>query len=114
MGAAVAHARPPHPPGQARPRTAAPARLRRVAPRRSGQPAGRRHRRAPPRRDPRLPQAIKGSTTWWLTVRYGKRGRTRSVPLDEDALDAITAWVKSRPAAATEHLLLSLPRTAPT
>jgi integrase len=60
--------------------------------------------------DPRLRQAIRGSTTWWLTVRYGKRGRTRAVPLDEAALEAIVAWVKSRPAAATEHLLLSLPR----
>jgi integrase/recombinase XerD len=26
-------------------------------------------------------------------------------------LEAVVAWVKSRPAAATEHLLLSLPRT---
>ena len=61
--------------------------------------------------DPRLRQAIKGSTSWWVTVRYGKRGRTRAVPLDDDALEAIVAWVKSRPSAATEHLLLSLPRT---
>jgi integrase/recombinase XerD len=61
--------------------------------------------------DPRLRQAIKGSTSWWLTVRYGKRGRTRAIPLDDAALEAIVAWVKSRPAAPTEHLLLSLPRT---
>jgi integrase/recombinase XerD len=61
--------------------------------------------------DPRLRQAIKGSTSWWVTVRYGKRGRTRAVPLDNDALEAIVGWVKSRPAAASEHLLLSLPRT---
>jgi integrase/recombinase XerD len=61
--------------------------------------------------DPRLRQAIKGSTSWWVTVRYGKRGRTRAIPLDEDALEAIVAWVKSRPAAPTEHLLLSLPRS---
>ena len=46
-----------------------------------------------------------------MTIRYGKRGRTRAIPHDEDALAAITAWVKGRPAAATEHLLLSLPRT---
>jgi integrase len=32
------------------------------------------------------------------------------VPLDDDALEAIVACVKSRPPAATEHLLLSLPR----
>ena len=31
--------------------------------------------------------------------------------LDEDALSAITAWVKVRPVAASEQLLLSLPRT---
>ena len=61
--------------------------------------------------DPRLRQAINGSTPWWVTVRYGKRGRTRVVPLDDDTLEAIVAWVKSRPAAATEHLLLSLPRS---
>jgi integrase len=61
--------------------------------------------------DPRLRQAIKGSTSWWITVRYGKRGRTRAIPLDEDTLAAITAWVKVRPTAATDHLLLSLPRT---
>ena len=56
-------------------------------------------------------RAIHRSTSWWVTVRYAKRGRTRAVPLDEDALAAILAWVKSRPPAATEHLLLSLPRT---
>ncbi len=61
--------------------------------------------------DARLRQAINKSTSWWVTVHYGKRGRTRAVPLDEDTLDAIAAWVKARPAAATEHLLLSLPRT---
>jgi len=63
--------------------------------------------------DPRLRQAIAGSTSWWVTVRYGKRGRTRTVPLDQDALDAIVAWVKARPTAATENLLLSLPRSRP-
>jgi integrase/recombinase XerD len=61
--------------------------------------------------DPRLRQAIARSTSWWVTVRYGKRGRTRAIPLDEHALSAITAWVKVRPGAASEHLLLSLPRT---
>ncbi len=60
--------------------------------------------------DPRLRHAIKSSTSWWVIVRYAKRGRTRIVPVDDDALEAIVAWVKSRPAAATEHLLLSLPR----
>ena len=61
--------------------------------------------------DPRLRQAIKGSTSWWAIVRNGKRGRSRAIPLDEAALEAIIAWVKSRPTAATDHLLLSLPRT---
>jgi len=61
--------------------------------------------------DPQLRQAIKGSTAWWAIVRHGKRGRTRAVPLDQDALEAIVAWVKSRPRAASEHLLLSLPRS---
>jgi integrase len=45
-----------------------------------------------------------------VTVRYAKRGRTRVAPLDDNALEAIVAWVKSRPPAATEHLLLSMPR----
>ncbi|MBV9803332.1 MAG: tyrosine-type recombinase/integrase [Solirubrobacterales bacterium] len=61
--------------------------------------------------DPRLRQAIHCSTSWWVTVRRAKRGRSRRVPLDHDALEAIIAWVKIRPDAATEHLLLSLPRT---
>ncbi len=60
--------------------------------------------------DPRLRQAITASTSWWVTVRYAKRGRTRAIPLDSGALDALAAWVKARPVAATEHLLLSLPR----
>ncbi|MGH2798299.1 MAG: tyrosine-type recombinase/integrase, partial [Thermoleophilaceae bacterium] len=63
--------------------------------------------------DPRLRQAIKGSTAWWAIVRYGKRGRSRAIPLDEDALEAVVAWVRSRPSAASEHLLLSLPRSSP-
>jgi len=61
--------------------------------------------------DPRLRQAINGSTSWWVTIGYGKRGRTRAIPLDEDSLVAITAWVKVRPTAAADHLMLSLPRT---
>ncbi len=54
--------------------------------------------------DPRLRAAIAHSTSWWVTVRYGKRGGTRAIPLDEDTLSAITAWVKVRPAATgSEH-----------
>jgi integrase len=62
--------------------------------------------------DPRLRQAIRGSTSWWVSVRYGKRGRNRIIPLGEDALEALVAWVKSRPTAPTEHLLLALPAPA--
>lgn len=62
--------------------------------------------------DGRLRQAIAHSSAWWVTVRYAKRGRTRQVPLDEDALEAIVQWVKARPVADSEHLLLSLPRAA--
>ena len=36
--------------------------------------------------DPRLRRAIKGATAWWVTVRYGKRGNRRHVPLEHDAL----------------------------
>jgi integrase/recombinase XerC len=61
--------------------------------------------------DGRLRTAISRSTSWWVTVRYGKRGRTRAIPLDQDALASIAAWVKVRPATTTAHLLLSLPRT---
>jgi integrase len=41
--------------------------------------------------DGRLREAIGRSTSWWVTVRYGKRGRTRAIPLDEAALAAIAA-----------------------
>jgi site-specific recombinase XerD len=61
--------------------------------------------------DPRLRRAIKGSTAWWVTVRYGKRANRRHVPLEHDALDAITAWVRARPTYANEQLLVSLPRS---
>ena len=60
--------------------------------------------------DPRLRRAINGSTAWWATVRYGKRGRRRYVPLEHDALEAITAWVRARPTCAHDELLVSLPR----
>jgi integrase/recombinase XerD len=61
--------------------------------------------------DGRLRRAIARSTAWWVTVRYAKRGRTRHVPLEQDALDAIIAWVKVRPTCAHDELLVSLPRT---
>lgn len=61
--------------------------------------------------DARLRRAIPHSTNWWVTVRYGKRGRRRTVPLEQDALEAITTWVRARPTCAYEELLVSLPRT---
>ncbi len=44
-----------------------------------------------------------------VTTRHGKRRRTRQVPLDADALQALVAWIKVRPTAADDQLLLSLP-----
>ncbi|MGI8731367.1 MAG: tyrosine-type recombinase/integrase, partial [Solirubrobacteraceae bacterium] len=61
--------------------------------------------------DPRLRRAIARSTPWWVTVRRGKRGRRRRVPLEQGALDALTAWVHVRPTCAHNELLVSLPRT---
>ena len=61
--------------------------------------------------DPRLRHAIARSTPWWVTVRRGKRGRRRRVPLEQAALDALTAWVRTRPTCAHEEVLVSLPRT---
>jgi site-specific recombinase XerD len=61
--------------------------------------------------DGRLRKAIPHSTSSWVTVTYGKRGRQRAVPLEDHALDAITAWVKARPVCAHEQPLVSLPRT---
>jgi integrase/recombinase XerD len=46
-----------------------------------------------------------------VTVQRGKRGRARAVPLAEDALDALVAWVKVRAACASDRPLASLPRT---
>ena len=61
--------------------------------------------------DPRLRHAIARSTPWWVTVRRGKRGRRRRVPLEHAALDALTSWVRVRPTCAHDELLVSLPRT---
>jgi site-specific recombinase XerC len=46
-----------------------------------------------------------------MTVTYGKRGRRRKIPLAEQALDVIAAWVRARPVTEREELLLSLRRT---
>ena len=52
-------------------------------------------------------------TNWWLSVPYAKRGRSRSIPLPQEVLDAISSWFKVRPPTTTDHLLVSLARTTP-
>ena len=61
--------------------------------------------------DARLRRAIAQSTAWWVTVRRGKRGRRRRVPLEHAALEALTSWVRTRPTCQHDELLISLPRT---
>jgi integrase/recombinase XerD len=60
--------------------------------------------------DGRLRQAVEHPTEWWVTVTYGKRGRRRRIPLERDALAAVRDWFEHRPAADSEHLLVSLSR----
>lgn len=43
-----------------------------------------------------------------VVVRGSKRGRTRTIPLHAEALEALRAWYASRPAAATDTLFVSL------
>lgn len=43
-----------------------------------------------------------------IVVRGSKRGRTRTVPLHADAVQALRGWYASRPRAATEALFVSL------
>jgi hypothetical protein len=64
--------------------------------------------------DPRLRAAVARSTRWWVTVRYGERGRTRAIPLDQVVLVAIAAWVKTRPAAGSATIALPTPSVTPT
>ena len=47
--------------------------------------------------DGRLRRAIPYSTSWWVTIGYGKRGRHRAVPVGHDVLHAIAAWIEARP-----------------
>src|SRR4051812_15251155 len=61
--------------------------------------------------DPRLLQATKGSTAWCVTVRSGKRGRTRSTLSTTTPSTRSPPGSRPRPAASSEHLLASLPRT---
>ena len=50
-----------------------------------------------------------GAHSRWITVRYGKRGRRRHIPLEQDALDAITTWVRARPTCGLDELLVPSP-----
>ena len=43
-----------------------------------------------------------------VVVRRSKRGRTRTVPLHADAVQALQGWYASRPQAATDALFVSL------
>jgi len=48
----------------------------------------------------------------YVEIFYNAPRRHSTLGIDLSDRLAIAAWVKARPAAATEHLLLSLPRTA--
>jgi len=66
-------------------------------------------------RDPRLRPAVvdrpADQTDFVVHVRRAKRGRARTVPLSRAALTALVAWRDARPAAATDRIFTSLPRT---
>jgi site-specific recombinase XerD len=51
-------------------------------------------------------------THYELVVRYGKRGRSRRVPLTRQALAAILEWHEKRPVCEADTLLLNLPKSA--
>jgi len=57
-----------------------------------------------------LRQAITHATSWAVSLSHEKRGRSRLVPLEQAALDAITAWVGVRPSCRYDELIVSLPR----
>jgi integrase/recombinase XerD len=67
---------------------------------RGRQPDARRRAAVAPRRGDQTPLEI--------VVRGSKRGRTRTIPLHADALEALRGWYASRPRAATDALFVSL------
>jgi len=67
---------------------------------RGRQPDGRRRTAIAPRRGDQTPLEV--------VVRGSKRGRTRTVPLHAEALEALRGWYAGRPAAATDALFVSL------
>ena len=60
--------------------------------------------------DSPLRQAITHATSWAVSLSHEMRGRSRLVPLEQAALDAITAWVGVRPSCRYDELIVSLPR----
>ena len=67
---------------------------------RGRQPDARRRSAIAPRRGDQTPLEV--------VVRGSKRGRTRTVPLHAEALDALRGWYAARPQARTEALFVSL------
>ena len=67
---------------------------------RGRQPDARRRTAIAPRRGDQTPLEV--------VVRGSKRGRTRTVPLHAEALEALRGWYAGRPAAATDALFVSL------
>ena len=61
--------------------------------------------------DSRIREAIKRSSRFAVFVEHSKRGSSRFVPLDPDALESLVAWRDSRPECSTDHIFVSLPRT---
>jgi len=67
---------------------------------RGRQPDARRRTAIAPRRG--------DQTLLEVVVRGSKRGRTRTIPLHAEALEALRGWYAARPPAATEALFVSL------
>jgi integrase/recombinase XerD len=67
---------------------------------RGRQPDKRRRTAIAPRRGNQTPLEV--------VVRGSKRGRTRTVPLHADAVEALRGWYTARPPAATDALFVSL------
>ncbi|WP_210491257.1 NAD(P)-dependent oxidoreductase [Patulibacter sp. SYSU D01012] len=62
---------------------------------------------------PALRRAVRDSTAMAVRIR-GKGGVERIVPLTTAAVEAVEAWLASRPPAATDHVFVTLPRGART
>ena len=67
---------------------------------RGRQPDARRRAAIAPKRRDQTPLEV--------VVRGSKRGRTRTVPLHADAVQALRGWYTARPTAATDTLFVSL------